>query len=84
MESQREAEGMAVWRREEELHRLDAEIETTRRRLYAITNGLERVEDPARVANELEARIRQLGGLFEAAYRIWQAGERKLGDRLGD
>jgi hypothetical protein len=57
-----------------QLHELNAEIEDTRRRLWAVEHGIAPSDDPAEVEN-LRSRLTALGDRFVVAYREWQEAE---------
>ncbi len=57
---------------EKRLHALDAELETTRRNLWAVEHGLQKVDDVGGEAERLRARLSILGDEFLVAYREWQ------------
>jgi hypothetical protein len=58
---------------EKRLHDLDAELEATRRRLWAVEHGLKKVDDVVAEVERLRARLTDLGDQFLVDYREWQA-----------
>ena len=57
-----------------ELHELDHLMESLRRRIWAVENGLEIVPDPDAVLAELRAEFDAAGRRFTVTYRAWSRG----------
>lgn len=61
-----------IERLENELHALDARMETLRRRIWAVEHGLETVPDPEGVLAKLRAEFDAAGQSFTTTYRDWK------------
>jgi predicted nucleic acid-binding Zn-ribbon protein len=61
-----------IERLQNELHELEKRMETLRRRIWAVENGLETVEDPEGELTRLRAEFDEAGKTFTVTYREWR------------
>lgn len=59
---------------QDQLHKLEAHMEALRRRIWAIENGLELVENPEPILGQLRAEFDGVARAFTETYREWTRG----------
>ena len=57
---------------QDELHELDHQMESLRRRIWAVENGLEVVPDPEDELTRLRAEFDAAGQRFTTTYTAWR------------